>query len=236
MPTDHRAGKTLRLANTRRGDPATLLPALNAAGHATREAILSAHNPPTVPGQSQSLSDTPDQGLSRGAIAGRIGPPTPTPRAAAVVRELRPGLSTGPTGRSDAGTRARRAIGSENRIASGQPFDPTDPRWLLALQTAHSIEGGRAAVLPPEARARLVALGTRLGLRPFDANLVIAIVQDGARSGEGALDVGARSRLGMVRRRSRPQASAVAICLRIAAAALLAIGLAATAIGWIERW
>ncbi len=55
-----------------------------------------------------------------------------------------------------------------------------DPRWVLAVRCAEALQG---AVLPPEKRQRLVDLGKRLGLSPFDANLVIAIVQDQARRG-----------------------------------------------------
>jgi len=63
----------------------------------------------------------------------------------------------------------------------GQPIaSPTDPRWVLALRTAEALDG---AVLPPERRDRLVRLGKLLGMTPFDANLVIAIVQDQARRG-----------------------------------------------------
>lgn len=57
---------------------------------------------------------------------------------------------------------------------------PADPRWVLAARTAEVMEG---AVLPPQRRERLIRLGGVLGLSVFDANLVIAIVQDQARRG-----------------------------------------------------
>ena len=57
---------------------------------------------------------------------------------------------------------------------------PTDPRWVLAVRTAEMLEG---AVLPPERREGLMRLGRVLGLTPFDATLIIAIVQDQARRG-----------------------------------------------------
>jgi hypothetical protein len=44
----------------------------------------------------------------------------------------------------------------------------------------------------------LVTDATAMGLREFDANLVIAIVQDAARNGEAALGSQAHSRLGLV--------------------------------------
>jgi hypothetical protein len=57
---------------------------------------------------------------------------------------------------------------------------PTDPRWVLAVRTAESLQG---TILAPERRERLVRIGKMLGLTPFDANLIIAIVQDQARRG-----------------------------------------------------
>jgi len=55
-----------------------------------------------------------------------------------------------------------------------------DPRWVLAIRAAESLQG---AILGPERRDRLVKLGKLMGLTAFDANLVIAIVQDQARRG-----------------------------------------------------
>ncbi|HRQ73043.1 MAG TPA: hypothetical protein PLU35_08455 [Phycisphaerales bacterium] len=78
---------------------------------------------------------------------------------------------------------AAHAVEVENRAAAA--LTASDARWAMAVRAAASLEGGRAAVLPPEKRDRLVALGGNLGLRPFDTNLVIAIVQDAARLGEG---------------------------------------------------
>jgi hypothetical protein len=57
-----------------------------------------------------------------------------------------------------------------------------DARWIFAQRVRQSLEGGRAAILPPDRRHELVASATREGMRPFDANLVIAIVQDDVRS------------------------------------------------------
>ncbi len=60
------------------------------------------------------------------------------------------------------------------------PLYATDPRWVLAIRVSERLEG---TLLNPEQRERLVRLGTILGLTPFDANLIIAIVQDRARRG-----------------------------------------------------
>ena len=75
----------------------------------------------------------------------------------------------------------------ENRLAAHaessqridhQAIDPCDPRWVLAMQTQARLQG---AVLTPEHRDQLLQSGRRLGLRAFESNLVIAVVQDKAR-------------------------------------------------------
>ncbi len=94
---------------------------------------------------------------------------------------------------------ARAAIAEANRQASriglGPRFLETleetrlatpallsdDARWVFAVRVRREIQGGRAAIVAPESRKRLLKLAHRLGLRDFDANLVIAIVQDDAR-------------------------------------------------------
>jgi hypothetical protein len=90
---------------------------------------------------------------------------------------------------------ASRQIARENHAS--RVMGPNDARWELARQVQQSVEGGRAAIIRPEVRRRLVAAGTGRGLRPFDANLVIAVVQDGARRGE-KLDDGVVGRLAFV--------------------------------------
>lgn len=82
--------------------------------------------------------------------------------------------------------RARLAVVKENRIAAHAPgIDPYDPRWVLAMQTQARLQG---TTLTPERREQLLRSGKRLGLRPFESNLVIAIVQDRARTGLPASD------------------------------------------------
>ncbi|MFI4862253.1 MAG: hypothetical protein ACIAXF_16435 [Phycisphaerales bacterium JB063] len=56
----------------------------------------------------------------------------------------------------------------------------TDPRWVLAVRTAESLQGD---VLPPAQRARLMRLAKALGLTPFDGCLILAMIQDQARRG-----------------------------------------------------
>ncbi len=92
-------------------------------------------------------------------------------------------------------TGAAERVARENRRSV--TLSALDPRWVLAVQVKRALDGGRAAVLAPEARERLLGLGARLGLRPFDTSLVIAVVQDGARQGDDPLapDVVARLEL-----------------------------------------
>lgn len=91
---------------------------------------------------------------------------------------------------------ARRAVARENQLAA--TVSPHDARWIFAVDTAASLEGGRAALLPAKSRQRLLARATSLGLRPFDANLVIAVVQDAQRDGR-ALSRQTQERLLLVR-------------------------------------
>ena len=56
----------------------------------------------------------------------------------------------------------------------------TDPRWVLAVRTAESLQGD---VLPPANRDRLMRLAKALGLTPFDGCLILAMIQDQARRG-----------------------------------------------------
>jgi len=91
----------------------------------------------------------------------------------------------------------RRAV--ERTNVEDRVLHHSDMRWVFATRVASSLEGGRAGILRPEVRERLLVQGQRLGLRPFDANLVIAIVQDAARTGGHALDPEVSSRLKLVR-------------------------------------
>jgi len=79
----------------------------------------------------------------------------------------------------------RQAVAHEMLLAreSGRErgFDPNDSRWMLAAEAQRALQG---TILAYEDRKRLLALATRLGIRAFDANLILAVVQDRARRGE----------------------------------------------------
>ncbi|MFG0252816.1 MAG: hypothetical protein ACF8NJ_08090 [Phycisphaerales bacterium JB038] len=110
------------------------------------------------------------------------------------LRLVRPGEEQGGTAASPtASPKDRRAeayerIARENQAAARTELDPADPRWVLAVRVAQALEG---AQLRPERREKLLKLATHLGLRAFDANLVIALVQDRARRGELEMTLGA---------------------------------------------
>jgi len=100
---------------------------------------------------------------------------------------------------------------------------------------ASSLEGGQAGILRPDVRHKLVQQAVQLGLRPFDANLVIAIVQDSSRSMGTPLSEYTADRLKLVRdprefaaeHRWSPWWVTLAV-------SLLALAMAWTIIGWLR--
>jgi len=131
------------------------------------------------------------------------------------------------------GAKAHRALRNRtiraNRASAG--LDPADARWVFAVRVSQTLEGGRAAILRPQRRRALLTQARSMGLRDFDASLVIAIVQDGARTGDGALGPSVEQRVALVRR-SEPKA----IDWRPAVVAGLAFGIALLAllISWVS--
>lgn len=113
-----------------------------------------------------------------------------------------------------------------------------DPRWVFAARVASQLEGGHAAVLRPERRERLVKTARLLGLRPFDAALVIALVQDAARRGEARPGYPALTRDLLTRLENIPKpvvdTTPPVWLSRLATACLIATGLVAVAILWVQ--
>jgi len=74
---------------------------------------------------------------------------------------------------------------------------PTDPRWVLAVRTAESLEGD---ILAPDKRESLMRVGRAVGLSPFDSCLILAIIQDQARRGmiKHAAPAAAEDQLAMI--------------------------------------
>jgi hypothetical protein len=78
--------------------------------------------------------------------------------------------------------RVRQEVIRENRKAAGNPaLAPTDPRWVLAVRAYGQLQG---TAMTPERRQRVMRTAEHLGVRPFDASVIIAVVQDHARRGE----------------------------------------------------
>lgn len=139
-------------------------------------------------------------------------------------------------GGESAAERARRheiaaiEVAEANRAAA--ELSAGDARAIFALRVGELLDGGRAAILTPENRRRLVDLGQRLGLRAFDANLVIAIVQDGARRGESADGAIRESPARLIPFRRR-EARWTQIVWPLIAACAMALGAALALIAWI---
>ena len=115
---------------------------------------------------------------------------------------------------------ARRRVALENRLAAGTPnLAHHDPCWQLASEVSIALDG---AVLAPDARRFLIKRAGRLGVRDFDANLLIALVQDRARRGEGVDD--GPSPLSLMRTNDAPQQADPLPWLLFATAIGLAVG------------
>lgn len=135
--------------------------------------------------------------------------------------------------------RARHAVAEENRRAASvaardDPAAAGDVRRMFALRASQMLEGGRAAIMPPESRRMLVGDARRFGLRAFEANLIIAVVQDSTRRGESPVSAAAVGVLdvipvGMPRREQRQL-----LVQRIIVASLVAVGLLSVLIRWVN--
>lgn len=125
---------------------------------------------------------------------------------------------------------ATRAIAQANQDSA--ELDAADARWVFAVRVSERLDGGRAAVLTPENRRRLVDLSGRMGLRAFDANLVIAIVQDGARRGESIGDVQTHGRLRLIPAPGK-RTQSLPLIGPVFGAAVIALGAVLMLIAWL---
>ena len=120
---------------------------------------------------------------------------------------------------------AQQSVAGANRAAAQNPtLDPTDPRWVLAVRTQALLEG---STLTPERRERVLRTAQQLGVRLFDANVIIAIVQDQARRGGSLGD--AASSLALLERPNRSQSSGLRMWIA-------ALGAAAVGSTLLIRW
>ncbi len=110
---------------------------------------------------------------------------------------------------------ARERVAAENHSAA--LLDANDPRWVLAVRTQALLEG---QTLSPQRRESLLKTARQLGVRIFDASVIIAIVQDAARRGES---LGAsQEMLSLVPAVERPKRSAWSRWIAAAVLAALA--------------
>lgn len=129
--------------------------------------------------------------------------------------------------------RIRAEVARENVSARG--LGARDARRVLAVRTSEALEGGACAILRPDRRRRILDLAQGMGLRPFDANLIIAIVQDSARRGIGAEHEETSARLELVgsARTSDVAERAGGVWMSVAWAACAGLALAGVLIGWV---
>jgi len=158
--------------------------------------------------------------------------PSPGPaRATPAPPKLRLVASDDDPGAPEIQQRLRRAeIVRENRSASQIP--PLDAQSIFGRRVVEQLDSGASALLTPERRERIIALGRRLGMSTFNSNLVIAQVQDAARRGEDLSRPAVQAKLDLVQEalhRKRMVGAGIAI-----AALILAMGMLMALIGWVE--
>ena len=154
-----------------------------------------------------------------------VRPPSDAPRRPLLrVEEDRPAP------RSSASKARANEVAAENKAAS--TVSASDARWIFAVRVSELLDGGKAGVLTPDRRQRLLRLATNMGLRPFDANLIIAIVQDEARHGvsPSPLNTDTEQRLALVRPAEHARSSPwISIVLAVLLAGLVFFAL----VGWV---
>ncbi len=99
------------------------------------------------------------------------------------LRLVRPSTPVEPAAGSAPPTRDQRRAVEEANAQSAHVSDDA-AHAIFSTRVAHQLEGGKVALLRPERRRELSKLATNMGIRPFDAQLLIAVTQDAARHGE----------------------------------------------------
>ncbi len=108
-------------------------------------------------------------------------------------------------GRGAESTLSHRVNAVERANRSAVALSEDDARLIFALRAADALEGGRSALLVPENRTRLMHQARRMGLREFDASLIIAIVQDRARHNPASCKTGVNSLLTLIKGAGQPK-------------------------------
>lgn len=126
---------------------------------------------------------------------------------------------------------ALREIALENRLAAGTvELDPRSPYLSLASRVQTRLQG---CIISPESRASIIDDAHRLGIREFDAHLVMAVMQDRARRDEPVDDIAGV--LGVLSHGERRATSSHSAWILGGAALGLAIGLATLMIRWLTH-
>lgn len=111
-----------------------------------------------------------------------------------------------------------------------------DARWVFAVRVKREIQGGKAAIIAPESRKRLLKLASRLGLRNFDANLVIAIVQDDSRLYGTEIPIPSEAAKGPLALIRPANVEATQTSSNIWLSIGASVGLAAFGVYWLAMW
>lgn len=160
-------------------------------------------------------------------------PPEPAPDS---VEEIRAAIAQANREASRIGLGPRFFDSLEETRRATPALLSDDARWVFAVRVKREIQGGKAAIIAPESRKRLLKLASRLGLRNFDANLVIAIVQDDSRLYGTEIPVpseAAKGPLALIRPASVEATSTSSnIWMSIGAS----VGLAAFGVYWLAMW
>ncbi|HYE02633.1 MAG TPA: hypothetical protein VD963_05295 [Phycisphaerales bacterium] len=158
--------------------------------------------------------------------------PTPLSTAAPLATRLRL-VRASPATPARSQHRAAAQVARQNARSAGPGDD--DVRAIFAARVGARLQGGRAAVLTPERRAELMTSARQLGLRRFDASLVIAIAQDAARRGQPAQRHPTLALVGLPAPRGsrRPETEAGALLRRLLISALVAVPVFAGLVWWI---
>ena len=122
--------------------------------------------------------------------------------------------------------RLREAIAAENRASARYGPLPTDPNVLLASEIASRMEG---CVMPASAREDILDQAGRMGIRRFDASLLMALLQDRARRGEALHGLAIPFKV----RQEQPVSIPHASLARWLSALLVGGSIAVLAIGWL---
>ena len=130
--------------------------------------------PPRQPGPDAPTPLRQDRGPSRSSAPSSRAHPTASPENTTKTKRTRRLRSP----------RLRLTHSPPPTIKSAPTPTPlqgsSDPRWVLAIRTAEMLQGD---ILTPESRDRIIRMGKMFNLTAFDANMIIAIVQDQARRG-----------------------------------------------------